>query len=96
MATERAVKTWELATAQAARVAIAELDLKAIDVAALAGVTPARLSDVLHRRRPYSKIIRVRLERAIAEAARYVPVDDDADLPAGAVRLPVPRVRRLR
>lgn len=75
----------KLETATAVRVAIAELDVKQNDVAAAAGISPAYLSFVLHGRRPYSRLMRIRIERAIAQVAQ------PSERP-----MPQPRVRRIR
>lgn len=78
----------KLETALAARLKVAELDAKLIDLAPLVGISDAHLSRVLKGRRHYAPV-RIRIERAIEEVERQRAAD--AERPA-----PVPRVRRIR
>jgi transcriptional regulator with XRE-family HTH domain len=92
-------KSVELKTARDLRIAIATLGCRVTDVARLAGISQPYLSQIMHQKRALNPILRIRVERAISDAAKQVP--HDAERPDGLVRLPVPapkpipRIRRI-
>jgi predicted XRE-type DNA-binding protein len=79
--------TLELKDARAVRVALAEMNVKQNVIARLAGISQSHLSDALQGRTSYTPLLRIRIERAVAEA--------QAAQRAEQAKPAEPRVRRL-